>query len=196
MPLVMRYPRDIKPGSRNGDIVLNVDLPVLFLDLAGVTISSEMQGRSFRPLLRGSTPPDWREAMYYRYWVNAGLHNVPAHYGIRTQKYKLIYYYGDPCGQPGASHFPVTGGRRGSSADFKPEWELFDLERDPHEMSNVVGKPEYAGVVREMKDTLHRLQAEVGDTPYEADVAFEPTTQSVVPENAGEWQEKTGNEEK
>ncbi|MCF7837238.1 MAG: sulfatase [Candidatus Marinimicrobia bacterium] len=166
MPLLMRYPQAIAPGSTNDDLVLNVDFPALFLDLAGVAAPTEMQGRSFRPLLAGSTPPDWRETMYYRYWMNAEHHNVAAHYGIRTQKHKLIYYYYDGCGQPGTA--PPAGC---IPLDFEPEWELFDLERDPHELKNVVRDPAYAGVFRELRDELHRLQAELGDTRHPSDVS-------------------------
>jgi arylsulfatase A-like enzyme len=154
----------------NDDIVLNVDFPALFLDLAGVPIPADFQGRSFRPLLQGSTPPDWRQAMYYRYWMNAAHHNVAAHYGIRTHKYKLIYYYYDGCDQPGTDAGHVAGDRDIMALDgLEPEWELFDLEKDPCELNNVVDDPAYAGVVRELKDELHRLQAEVGDERYAAD---------------------------
>jgi arylsulfatase A-like enzyme len=170
MPFVLRYPREVKPGSTNDDIVLNVDFPALFLDLAGVPIPQEFQGRSFRPLLQGSTPPDWREGMYYRYWMNAADHNVAAHYGIRTQKYKLIYYYYDGCGQAGTtSRHRDAGEGEIVALDFDPEWELFDLEKDPQELNNVINDPAYAGVVEELKDELHRLQSEVGDTRYHLD---------------------------
>ncbi|MBT7068736.1 MAG: DUF4976 domain-containing protein, partial [Verrucomicrobia bacterium] len=122
------------------------------------------------PLLQGSTPPDWREGIYYRYWMNAAHHNVAAHYGIRTHKYKLIYYYYDGCGQPGAMRGHHGGHDRIMPLDFEPEWELFDLEKDPRELNNVVHDPAYAGVVEELKEELHRLQAEVGDSRYEKDI--------------------------
>jgi arylsulfatase A-like enzyme len=94
--------------------------------------------------------------MYYRYWMHRSHHNVYAHYGIRTHQYKLIYYYADACGQPNTIDEPG-----------KQEWELFDLEADPCELNNVYGDPAYADVVRELKDELHRLQAEVQDEPYD-----------------------------
>jgi len=167
MPFILRYPREVKPESVNDDIVLNVDFAPLFLDLAGIPIPSDMQGRSFRSILQGSTPPDWREAMYYRYWMNKTDHNVSAHYGIRTHKYKLIYYYYDGCGQVG-SNGPLCAGKRQVTLieGLEPEWELFDLEKDPREMNNVVNDPAYAGVFREMRDELHRLQHDVGDERY------------------------------
>jgi arylsulfatase A-like enzyme len=160
MPFVVRYPREIEPGTINEDIVLNVDFAPLFLDLAGAPIPEEFQGRSVRTVLRGDTPDDWRTGMYYRYWMHGdNPHNVYAHYGIRTKRYKLIYYYSDPLGQPGAG-----------DETHEPEWELFDLEKDPHELNSVVDDPACAKVVADLKRELHRLQAEVGDDPYHKDV--------------------------
>ena len=122
LPFILRYPREVAPGSVNDDIIVNVDFPALFLDLAGVPIPAEFQGRSFRPLLQGSTPPDWREGMYYRYWMNRSDHNVAAHYGIRTAKYKLIYYYYDGCGQKGSDRGLCAGKVTPPNLDdFEPE---------------------------------------------------------------------------
>jgi arylsulfatase A-like enzyme len=159
MPLIMRYPREIAPGSSNDDLVLNLDFPSLFLDLAGVPIPESFQGRSFRPLLLGETPEDWRQGLYYRYWMHKAHHNVYAHYGLRTHRYKLIYYYNDALGQAGAI-----------DETYDPEWELFDLGQDPYELHNVYGDPAYAEAVAELTDELHRLQAEVGDERYTKDV--------------------------
>ena len=159
MPFILRYPGLVKPGAVNDDIVLNLDFAPLFLDLAGVQVPASFQGRSLLPLLKGSTPPDWRQAMYYRYWMHKAHHNVYAHYGIRTGRYKLIYYYADALAQPGA-----TG------ATCEPEWELFDLQKDPREMHSVYADPAYAGIVPELKRELHRLQAECGDKRYPKDI--------------------------
>jgi arylsulfatase A-like enzyme len=159
MPFILRYPREVKPGSVNSDIVLNVDFAPLFLDLAGVPVPKEFQGTSFRPLLQGRTPPDWQQGMYYRYWMHKSEHNVYAHYGARTKQFKLIYYYSDALGQPGAT-----------DETCEPEWELFDLEQDPAEMHNVYADPKYAATVKELKAELHRLQAKVGDQRYAKDV--------------------------
>ena len=113
-----------------------------------------MQGRSFRPILEGRTPKDWRKSMYYRYWMHMADHGVPAHYGIRTTRYKLVYYYGKPLGAAGAL-----------PKETEPEWELFDLEKDPHEMNNVYDDPKYKKVVEELKAELDRLQRYYKDTP-------------------------------
>jgi arylsulfatase A-like enzyme len=158
MPFILSYPGEVKPGIVNKDIILNVDFAPLFLDLAEVEIPREFQGRSFRPLLNCQTPEDWPEAMYYRYWMHKAHHNVYAHYGVRTLTHKLIYYYSDALGQPGAI-----------DETYEPEWELFDLDKDPYEMNSVYSDPEYATVVKDLKDELHRLQAKVGDTRYERD---------------------------
>lgn len=145
MPFLVRYPREVREGAVNTDMVLNVDVAPTFLELAGAPVPDAMQGVSFRPLLQGRTPDDWRQQMYYRYWMHIDPdHAVQAHYGIRTHRYKLIRYDGDGGG---------------------PEWELFDLQEDPGEIHSVYDDPGYAEVVAELTEQLWRLQAEVGDTP-------------------------------
>ncbi len=168
MPFVVRYPREITAGEVNDDVITNVDFASTFLDLAGVAVPEEFQGRSFRPLLQGRTPDDWEQAMYYRYWMHRSHHNVAAHYGIRTKRYKLIYYYCDGMNQLGADgEFDVTPAMKDDAViDPRPEWELFDLEMDPAEIRNVYHEPAYADVVRELKVELHRLQRESGDEPH------------------------------
>ena len=136
MPLIVRYPGEIRPGLANDDIVTNIDFAPTFLDYAGVAKPPDMQGDSLRPLLLGRRPDDWRRAMYCRYY---GDYGVAPHYGVRTRRYKLIHFYS-------------TG-----------EWELFDLEEDPNELSNRCGDPDYAGVVRELMLELSRLRSLYGD---------------------------------
>ena len=155
MPFLMRYPGVIHPGSVNRDFVLNIDFAPMFLDYAGVNPPSEMQGRSFRQIVEGHTPRDWRKAMYYRYWMhNDNDHHVPGHYGIRTDRWKLIYYYGRPLGKSGAN-----------PPDTQPEWELYDLRADPREMKNLYADAKYSSQVRDLKAQLDKLQREAGDTP-------------------------------
>jgi arylsulfatase A-like enzyme len=158
MPFIVRYPREIPPGSVNEDIVLNVDFAPTFLDLAGVPIPDTFQGCSIRQLFGDDTPEDWRTSLYYRYWMHKAHHNVYAHYGLRTTRYKLIYYYSDALGQEGAI-----------DESYEPEWELFDLARDPYELNSVYHDPAYAETVRELKRELHRLQEQMGDERYPAD---------------------------
>ncbi len=160
MPFLVRYPAMVAAGSTCDDMALNVDIGPTFLELAGVDVPDEMQGVSLVPLLRGESPERWRRSMYYRYWMHRdAAHNVPAHYGVRTATHKLICYYNDPLGQPGAN----------GPAD-PVEWELFDLVNDPLETTNVIDDPSYAAVVAELQAELARLQDELGDTPCERSV--------------------------
>ena len=156
MPFLIRYPRGIVPGSVNDDIILNVDFPATFVDYAGIDIPAAFQGNSFRALLQGETPDDWQTAMYYRYWMHGAHHNVYAHYGIRTLRHKLIYYYADPLDQEGAV-----------GPTEEPKWELFDLTRDPYELVNVYDDPSYKDVIKTLKADLSHLQDTLGDAPYE-----------------------------
>jgi len=158
MPFIIRYPRAIQAGSVNDDIITNVDFAPTFLHYAGIEIPGEFQGRSFDPLLEDSTPADWPQSMYYRYWMHLAHHHVYAHYGIRTRRYKLIYYYADALGQPGAIDEKKA-----------PEWELFDLERDPHELNNVYHHPEYADTAEQLRRELRSWQECVRDEPYPAE---------------------------
>ncbi|MGH2535394.1 MAG: sulfatase family protein [Thermomicrobiales bacterium] len=152
MPFVMRYPREIPAGSVVDAMVTNVDFAPTFLDYAGVPSSERMQGTSFRSVARGEVPGDWQTSIYYRYWMHLTHHGVAAHYGVRTDRYKLIYYYGEALGTTESIDEPTP-----------PEWELFDLASDPGEMRNVYHDPAYAGVVRDMTAELHRLREQVQD---------------------------------
>ncbi len=155
MPFLMRYPREIKPGGVNRDMVLNLDFAETFLDYAGLKIPGDMQGRSFRQNLRGRTPKDWRQSMYYRYWMHlTNDHYVAAHYGVRTHTHKLIYYYGKPLDATG------TG-----KEILPPEWELFDLKKDPREMRSVYGEAAYGEVQADLTREMARLQELYRDTP-------------------------------
>ena len=141
MPLLARLPGVIAPGSVNGDMVLNLDFAPTFLDMAGAAVPGDMQGVSMQPVLAGNTPADWRDAMYYHYYEYPGAHMVKRHYGVRTDRYKLIRFYYD-----------------------LDAWELYDLEKDPHELTNVYENPAYAEVVAELKGRLRALQAKYGDS--------------------------------
>ena len=134
-------------------MVLNIDFASLFLDYAKGEIPSWMQGRSFRSNLCQDTPSDWRQSMYYRYWMHGeGAHHVTAHYGVRTHRYKLIFYYARALGMKGSRDNPI-----------QPEWELYDLLEDPHEMHNIYGKPESEKIQISLKKELLRLKQLYGD---------------------------------
>jgi arylsulfatase A-like enzyme len=153
MPFVIRYPGEIPAGTRNGDIIENRDFASLLADYAGVEIpaSMQVQGRSFRDNLQGQTPEDWRNTSYYRYWLHQ--ENRPAHFGIRGQRYKLAFYYGQPLDMPGSEPKAT-----------EPAWEFFDLMEDPHELRNAYGDPVYLEIIVSMKKDLLRLRREAGDT--------------------------------
>ena len=156
MPLLFRYPAVVDPGSVCRHLALNVDFAATFCELAGVAPPDPAQGHSLVPLLRGEAPTGWRTSLYYRYWMHRdGAHLAPAHYGVRTLRHKLIGFYNDPLGQPGA-HGPAD----------PVEWELYDLELDPLETRNVADDLAYATVRAELAAELARLQAEVGDEPF------------------------------
>jgi len=150
MPFLIRYPGEIQPGSTNDNIIINTDFPVTFLDFAGLEVPEDMQGRSFRGILQGKIPDDWRTSMYYRYWLHT---TRPAHYGIRTKKYKLIFFYGLPLNMTGASEEPTKIG-----------WELYDLKKDPKELKNVYNDQEYKEVIIKLKKELSKKKQELGDT--------------------------------
>jgi len=150
MPFLIRYPPQIKPQTVSDDIIINADFAPTFLDYAGLRVPDEMQGRSFSDNLRGRTPADWRDSMYYRYWQHGSR---PAHYGIRTKRYKLIFFYGLPLGMKGAEKKPTKVG-----------WELYDLKRDPFELNNIYHHPAYRKVRTKLKAMLKNKKAELGDT--------------------------------
>jgi arylsulfatase A-like enzyme len=135
-PLLVRWPEVVKPGSRTGRIVSNLDFAETFLDAAGLSIPSDMQGRSLLPLLQGQTPADWRTSFYYHYYEYPGPHNVRRHYGVVTDRYKLVHFY-----EPEVN-----------------EWELFDLKTDPRELHSVFGQADHATIQRELSGELERLR--------------------------------------
>ena len=140
-PLLIQWPGVVKPGSVNSDLVSNLDFGETILDAAGATIPAEMQGRSFVPVLKGNTPDDWRQAHYYHYYEHPSEHNVMRHYGITTKRYKLIHFYYDI-----------------------DEWEMYDLEKDPHEMKNIYNDPSYAEVQKDLHNQLDQLRKQYGDS--------------------------------
>jgi arylsulfatase A-like enzyme len=145
MPFLVRWPGHVKPGTTNAGMILNVDFAPTLLAAAGRPVPVDMQGRSFLPLLKGEAPANWRTSMYYRYYHYPMDHRVQPHYGVRTARHKLIYF---------------------NKID---EWELFDLEKDPHEVKNVYADPTYAGTVKELKAELYRLKKELKDEDQFAD---------------------------
>ncbi|EJX05192.1 mucin-desulfating sulfatase (N-acetylglucosamine-6-sulfatase) [gut metagenome] len=151
MPFVIRYPKEIPAGTRNADMILNIDFASLLADYAQVDEPELAQGRSFRENLKGHTPTDWRKDMYYRYWTHHRIR--PAHMGIRNERYKLMYLYGDPLHMTDSEAEPTA-----------PAWEFHDLQVDPYEDHNLIDDPKYADVIRTMKQRMLELRRACGDT--------------------------------
>ncbi len=155
MPLIVHWPRGIPKGQVNDWLINNTDFAPTLLELAGVNTPDYMQGRSFASALRGDPQPDdWREVTYYRYWMHMA-HNlrVPAHFGIRSDRYKLIFFYGVDV----KSH-------RSMMPSTTAAWEFYDLETDPHEMNNLYDHPEYQDQISEMKEKLRQTRIELQET--------------------------------
>jgi arylsulfatase A-like enzyme len=141
MPLLAKLPGVIEAGAVNDDMVLNLDFGPTFLELAGVKVAGDIQGESFASILEGNRPGNWRKSMYYHYYEYPGWHAVKRHYGVRTQRYKLIHFYYDV-----------------------DEWELYDLKKDPNELNNVYENPVYGETVKQLKAELRKLQKQYGDS--------------------------------
>lgn len=153
MPFIVRYPRQFPGGAELDDMVSNVDFAPTLLDLAGVDqVPADMQGRSFTSNLKGETPSDWPDQVYYRYWMHMTHHDNPAHYGLRTKDFKLIHFYGKPLDAPGALPDPV-----------EPYWELYDLRNDPQELRNVYHDASYEEVRQRLQSRLEQTRKRLGD---------------------------------
>lgn len=136
MPFIIRWPGVVAPGTRSEALIQNIDYAPTFLDMAGLPVPAEIQGRSLVPILAsgGKAPADWRDAIYYAYYENVAAHNVPMHDGIRTVRYKLAF-------------FPRTR-----------EWQLFDLQKDPMEMRSLHADPAYAKVLAALQKRYRDLK--------------------------------------
>ncbi len=144
MPMVMRYPKLIKPGSVNNDLVMNLDFAPTVMDLVGIETEELWQGQSLLPLMKGEEVTEWRDGVYYHYYEYPfGWHKVKRHYGMRTDRYKLIHFYNDI-----------------------DKWELYDLVEDPNEMNNIYEEAEPELVV-ELTKRLDELQNQYGDISEE-----------------------------
>jgi arylsulfatase A-like enzyme len=139
MPFLVRWPGVVKPGTRFTEMIQNIDYAPTFMEMAGAPAPEGLHGRSLVPVLRGETPSDWRQSVYYRYFSETS-HNVPQHYGVVTPRHTLFY-----------------------SPETK-EWQFFDQETDPHQVRNVYDDPAQAGTVKDLQAELTRLREHYGDT--------------------------------
>lgn len=139
-PLLMRLPKAYHAQGKVSQLVQNIDYAPTFLELAGVPVPEDIQGQSLVPLLKGEKPENWRKSLYYHFYEFPGEHAVRRHYGIRTDRYKLIHFYNDI-----------------------DTWELFDLKKDPSEMKNLIDNPKYKSIIADMKAQLKKLQEQYRD---------------------------------
>jgi arylsulfatase A-like enzyme len=139
MPFVARWPGRIEPGTRVPHMIQNIDYAPTFIQLTGETVPQDIQGESLLGLMTGDAPGDWRESIYYHYYEYPRPHRVAPHYGVRTERHKLVYYY------------------------QTDEWELFDLVEDPTELNSVYDDPARAELVAQLKAELRRLREYYGD---------------------------------
>jgi len=154
MPFVIRYPKEIMGGQRIDDIILNIDFSALLADYAGMEKPAYIQGESFRQNLKGNTPVTWRQQMYYRYWLHHP--DRPAHFGIRNERYKLAFFYGQALGKKGTDNQTTA-----------PAWEFYDLQNDPKELHNSIDDAGYATIIADMKLQLLEERKKYSDLDQE-----------------------------
>lgn len=169
MPFFVRYPKLIKPGQRTDAIINNTDFAPTIIALAGGKVPGYMQGHSFKSILEtGKEPEGWQQATYYRYWMHmAHRHANPAHFGIRTKDYKLIFFYGRYWKD---THVEANLEGWGNRYDFETplSWEFYDLKDDPHEMDNRYNDPKYTETIKKLKLELAKMRKDLneGDQNY------------------------------
>jgi arylsulfatase A-like enzyme len=146
-PLIIRYPKLIKKGVQSQALVQNIDYAATYLNVANITVPQDYQGKSLVPLFKGKIPTDWRKELYYQYYDYPAVHSVRKHYGIRTNRYKLIHFYG-----------PGKGKDKGINLN---EWEFYDLKKDKNEMHNLYGVAKYAKIITDLKVRLDKKRAEI-----------------------------------
>ena len=141
VPMMLDYPGRVKAGTKSDEMVLNLDIAPTLLDIAGLPVPSEMQGKSMLPVAEGKANVPWRKDWLYEYYEYPGFENVRPCRGVRTEQYKLIHFFIEP-----------------------QEFELYDLKADPEEMNNLYGKPGYEELTAHLKERLEALRAETHDT--------------------------------
>ncbi len=175
MPFIMHFPKLLTGNGTSDLLINNTDFAPTLIELAGGEVPTYMQGKSFASVLKGNDPENWREATYYRYWMHLVHHDVPAHFGLRTPSYKLIYYY--------ASHYNPSWNGKPSMwwkdesfpiADTPKAWEFYDLSKDPQELVNRYNDPAYQEIIKELKAKLveerNQLKETDEDFPHLAEV--------------------------
>ncbi len=183
MPFLVRYPDMIKAGTKTNAIINNTDFAPTLIELAGGTVPDYMQGDSFKDILHSEKEPeDWKDATYYRFWMHMA-HANPAHFGVRTKDYKLIFFYGsDYIKRMKDGNWPNDRIEFSVYRPFEyftpPAWELYDLKNDPFEMNNLYGSENYEEITIQLKEKLETLRSELneGDENY-------PHIQAIIDEH-------------
>ena len=167
MPYIMHYPKMIDPGMVTDLLINNTDFAPTMIELAGGKAPDYMQGKSFIRTLRGKEEKDWRTATYYRYWMHIIHHYVPAHFGVRTKDYKLMFYYGKHYLPESKfqEHYWATQ-YFGIENETPHTWELYDLKNDPEELNNRYNDPKYKEIIAELKTELKKQRAELNETDH------------------------------
>jgi arylsulfatase A-like enzyme len=141
VPMMLRYPGKVKSGATSEEMVLNLDMAPTLLEIAGLPVPADMQGKSMLSLAEGKQDPQWRKDWLYEFYEYPGFENVRPSRGVRTERYKLIHFFLDP-----------------------EEWELYDLKTDPDESNNLYGKPGSEEITKHLKERLQALRSETNDT--------------------------------
>ncbi len=165
MPFFVRYPKLIKAGQRTDAIVNNTDYAPTIIELAGGTVPEYMQGKSFKFILEtGNEPKEWQKSTYYRYWMHMYHgHANPAHFGIRTKEYKLIFFYGKYWKEDVESN---KNNWYRQDETTPAAWEFYDLKKDPQEMKNEYNNPKYASVIKDLKKQLAEKRNELNEEDH------------------------------
>jgi len=137
VPLVMRWPKAIKPGTKIEQMALNVDIAPTLLELGNAKSPEKIHGRSLVPLMKGQPVSDWRTSALFEYFFEKPYPRVPTWSAVRSDTWKYIHY-----------------------PDLPDMDELYDLSADPYEMTNVVAKPQAAEQLAKLKSQLAKLESD------------------------------------
>jgi len=168
MPFIVKHPDAVAAGVKSDLLINNTDFAPFILDLANINAPEYMHGKSFKSALFGQPPEQWRTASYYRYWTHRAYHDVPAHFGVRSKDYKLVFYYGTnhmdtPYPFYDKAWIAKTG-HANNAIDTPVAWEFYDLKNDPKEQNNVYQDSRYASVISALKSELLKQRAKYGET--------------------------------
>ena len=179
MPFIVHYPNMISANRVTDLLINNTDYAPTMIELAGGNTPGYMQGLSFINTLQRKPEQNWREATYYRYWMHIIHHYVPAHFGVRTKDYKLMFFYGKHyLPEEEFSNFYWAKTYKGIGNETPHTWEFYDLKNDPQELHNRYNDPEYKEIIASLKKELKYQRKELNET----DERY-PEIQKIIEEN-------------